>query len=234
MLCEFGMLGMLLWIPVTGVTSCASHPITSINITTDLQSDVLLPCNFTLPVFGANETADIAAVWSHRNLTVDDLVEIKLQSDVKSCRNTGGCINPFPNISRSGNFSILLRNVQRSDLGLYRCELYNGTNCSIAYQEIYLSTVSEVHSSIQYWYYLLGAAVTVLLLLVCLFCTQCRRRHSEGPLYVNTYFHKNKRHRKEEPVYENDSEIRKLKWTSRGSSPKQEDSLYVNWVRNKR
>uniref|UniRef100_A0A3B1JHK8 Ig-like domain-containing protein n=1 Tax=Astyanax mexicanus TaxID=7994 RepID=A0A3B1JHK8_ASTMX len=112
--------------------------ISSINISTNLQSDVLLLCNFNSSLLGSDLTADIAAVWSYRNITEDNLLEISLQGVVLFWNNRDGRINPFPKLSTSGNFSILLHKVNKSDLGLYRCELFSGTNCSIAYQEIYL------------------------------------------------------------------------------------------------
>ena len=108
------------------------------NVTTELQSDVLLPCIFKATLLGSNKTADIAAVWSQTTIPADNLVEIRLQGEVMFWNNRGGRIKTFPKLSESGNFSILLRNVQQSDLGLYRCELFNGTNCMIAYQEVQL------------------------------------------------------------------------------------------------
>ncbi|XP_072516362.1 uncharacterized protein [Salminus brasiliensis] len=205
------------------VTSCRSQPLTSINITTELQSDVLLPCYFGPAVLGSDKTADIAAVWSQQTIPEDNLMEIRLQGEVMFWKNRDGRIEPFPKLSASGNFSIVLHKVQQSDLGLYRCELFKGISCGLAYQDFYISTFPEAHSSIQYWHYLLGAAVTVFLLSVCVFFMQRRRRHSEDPLYVNTYFYQKK-----------DVEVRRPQCTSRGSHPKQEDSVYVNWVINKR
>ncbi|KAI4891801.1 hypothetical protein NFI96_014803, partial [Prochilodus magdalenae] len=130
---------VLLRLPVfTAESKCRSELTSRINVTTELRSDVLLPCIFEPTLLGSNKTADVAAVWSQRNITVNNLVEIKLQGVVMFWSNRGGRIKAFPKLSESGNFSILLRNVQRSDLGLYRCELYEGTNCSIAYQELHL------------------------------------------------------------------------------------------------
>ncbi|KAL6463863.1 hypothetical protein MHYP_G00282540 [Metynnis hypsauchen] len=117
-----------------------------INVTTDLESDVLLPCNFKATLLGSNKTADIAAVWSQTTIPADNLVEIKLQGEVSFWNNRDKRIKTFPKLSESGNFSILLRNVQQSDLGLYRCELHEGINCMIAYQEVQLENDTEVRT----------------------------------------------------------------------------------------
>ncbi|XP_036436924.1 uncharacterized protein LOC118815098 [Colossoma macropomum] len=208
------------------VTLCRSKPLARINIATKLQSDVLLPCYFKPATLGSDKTADIAAVWSHSNITTDNLLEIKLQGKVRN-----GNIRPFPESSESGNFSILLHKVQQSDLGLYRCELFRGNSCTLAYQDVYVST----DSSMKYWHFLLGAAVALCLLLVSLCCMQRRRRDTADALYTNTYFHESKRDSKEEAIYENDMEVRKMKNASRGccQNPTQENSIYVNWERKK-
>ncbi|KAL6463879.1 hypothetical protein MHYP_G00282700 [Metynnis hypsauchen] len=132
---------MLLLLPYFSTGSkCKNKLISSINVTTDLQSDVLLPCHFEATLLGSNKTADIAAVWSHRSTPAENLLEIKLQGEVSFWNSRDRRVKPFPKLSESGNFSILLRHVQQSDLGLYRCELHEGINCSIAYQEITLHT----------------------------------------------------------------------------------------------
>ncbi len=45
----------------------------------------------------------------------------------------------FRDAAVSGNFSMLIKDVQLSDLGLYRCELFRDFNCSLGYQEIEIS-----------------------------------------------------------------------------------------------
>ncbi|KAL6463877.1 hypothetical protein MHYP_G00282680 [Metynnis hypsauchen] len=128
----------------TAESKCKNRLISSINVTTELQSDVLLPCNFEATLFGSNQTADIAAVWIQRNIPADILLEIKLQGEVMFWNNRDKRIKTFPKLSKSGNFSILLHNVQQSDLGLYRCELHEGINCRIAYQEVQLEPTEAV------------------------------------------------------------------------------------------
>ncbi|KAL6463873.1 hypothetical protein MHYP_G00282640 [Metynnis hypsauchen] len=216
---EFGVLGLLLSTLIKGVTLCSSKSLTRINMVITLQSDVLLPCYFKPATLGSDKTAGIAAVWRHSNITTDELlVEISLQGEVKFWNNRNGHIRLFPEHSESGNFSILLHKVQQFDLGLYRCELFRGNSCTLAYQDVYVST-----------------AAALCLLLVSLCCMQRRRRDTADPLYMNTYFHESKRDSKEEAIYENDMELRKLKSTSRECchNTTQENSIYVNCERNK-
>ncbi|XP_017570333.1 uncharacterized protein LOC108437632 isoform X2 [Pygocentrus nattereri] len=230
---EFGVLGLLLSTLIKGVTLCGSESLTRINMVITLQSDVLLPCYFKPATLESDKTADTAAVWSHSNITTDwRLLEISLQGEVKFWNNRNRHIRPFPEHSESGNFSILLHKVQQSDLGFYRCELFRGNSCTLAYQDVYVSTA---YSSMKYWHFLLGAAAALCLLLVSLCCIQRRRRDTADPLYVNTYFHESKRDSKEEAIYENDMELRKLKSTSREccQSTTQENPIYVNCERNK-
>ncbi|KAI5615607.1 hypothetical protein C0J50_0288 [Silurus asotus] len=121
-----------------GENLCSSELLIHSNITAALQSDVLLTCNFHPTLLGSDKTADIAVVWTQRNTTTHILLEISLLGDVRSWDHKGGRIKTFPKLSESGNFSILLQKVQLYDLSLYHCELFNGFNCSIAFQEIQL------------------------------------------------------------------------------------------------
>ncbi|KAL7838099.1 hypothetical protein AOLI_G00265030 [Acnodon oligacanthus] len=147
------------------------------SVTTDLQSDVLLPCNFKSTLLGSNQTADIAAVWRQTTTPADNLVEISLQGKVSFWNNRDRRIKTFPKLSESGNFSILLRNVQQSDLGLYRCDLHEGINCMIAYQEVQLglAAVSEYQKTIIAG--ASGAAVLVFLFAACVCYIRTKRRH---------------------------------------------------------
>ncbi|XP_036436925.1 uncharacterized protein LOC118815100 [Colossoma macropomum] len=171
-------------------SKCKNKLISSINVTTELQSDVLLPCNFEATLLGSNQTADIAAVWSQRTIPADNLVEISLQGEVMFWNNRGGRIKTFPKLSESGNFSILLRNVQQSDLDLYRCELHEGINCMIAYQEINLKSigaVSEGFLSLPITAGALGGGIILLgLLIISYFCAKRSRNSSDKTVCKNT------------------------------------------------
>ncbi|KAM9440921.1 uncharacterized protein Hap1MRO34_026062 [Clarias gariepinus] len=130
---------------VHGAEWCQNRCINRSNISTELQSDVLLPCNFSPTLLGSDKSADIAVVWSQINTTTHNLVEISLQGIVSSWDYKGGRIKYFFKPSESGNFSILIQKVQLYDVSLYQCELFNGTGCIIAYQEIQLGLATFFH-----------------------------------------------------------------------------------------
>ncbi|XP_017558376.2 uncharacterized protein LOC108430416 isoform X1 [Pygocentrus nattereri] len=177
----------------TAESKCKNKRISSINVTTDLQSDVLLPCNFEVSLLGSSQTADIAAVWSHRTIPADNLVEISLQAGVMTWNTRDKRIKAFHKLSESGNFSILLRNVQQSDLGLYRCELHEGINCSIAYQEINLmipestKALSGGFLSLPITAGALGGGIILLgLLIISYFCVKRSKNSTDKTVCKNT------------------------------------------------
>ncbi|KAL7834997.1 hypothetical protein SRHO_G00292440 [Serrasalmus rhombeus] len=231
---------------VTGSTGCQMQYVGRSSVTTDLQSDVLLPCIFEATLLGSNQTADIAAVWSQTTIPADNLVEISLQSGVMFWNNRDKRIKTFTKLSESGNFSILLRNVQQSDLGLYRCELHEGINCSIAYQEVQLGLAAV--SEYQKYVIAGGSGGAVVLLLstacVCYIASKRKRDTQEETINENVVELKTtrstsrwlcERGTKEEPIYENSTELRTVKSTSRGccQNTTQESSIYANCDRNK-
>ncbi|XP_026778168.3 uncharacterized protein LOC113531562 isoform X2 [Pangasianodon hypophthalmus] len=159
---------------------CKSELLISINISAELQSDVLLPCNFNPNLLGSNKTADIAVVWSQRNTTIHNLVEITLQGVAKFWNYKGGRIKTFPKLSESGNFSILLQKVQPYDLSLYHCELFNGSNCRIAYQELQLQLSHENYQSSLLLWSITGALAggIVLLAVFTTYLLHAKRRQN--------------------------------------------------------
>ncbi|XP_053474482.1 uncharacterized protein LOC128603804 isoform X3 [Ictalurus furcatus] len=193
---------------------CKSYCTDRSNISIKLQSDVLLPCTFNPTLLGSDKTADIAVVWSQRNTTIHHLVEITLQGEVKFWDSKHGRIKTFPKLSESGNFSILLQKVQPYDLGLYHCELFNGTGCRIAYQELQLDTSTDpvFHQAI----IITGASTGAVLL--CLFIASViyignRRRHRlhpestrgcshDNPDYVSYSHGRDETLVSENPIYE--------------------------------
>ncbi|KAK3526868.1 hypothetical protein QTP86_000728 [Hemibagrus guttatus] len=124
----------------TGESLCKKELLKRSNVSTELQSDVLLPCNFDPALLGSDKTADIAVVWKQMNTTRHGLLEISLRGEASFWNSKDGRIKHFPKLSESGNFSILLQKVQPYDLSLYTCELFNGTSCSIGYQEVELQS----------------------------------------------------------------------------------------------
>ncbi|GAA6089447.1 uncharacterized protein LOC113634193 [Tachysurus ichikawai] len=160
---------------VTGEHQCKREFLKSSNVSAELQSDVLLPCNFDPVLLGLDKTADVAVVWKQINTTTHGLLEISQHGEEKFWNNRDGRIKHFPKLSASGNFSILLQKVQSYDLSLYSCELFNGTNCSIVYQEIQLGEDQYTHQSI--WIIveaLAGGLVLLAVLTTCLYANRQR------------------------------------------------------------
>ncbi|KAL7838096.1 hypothetical protein AOLI_G00265000, partial [Acnodon oligacanthus] len=173
---------------VTGSRGCQMQYVGKSSVTTDLQSDVLLPCNFKSTLLGSNQTADMAAVWRQTTTPADNLVEISLQGKVRFWNNRDRRIKTFPKLSESGNFSILLRNVQQSDLGLYRCDLHEGINCMIAYQEVQLglAAVSEYQKTIIAG--TSGGAAVLLLFTACVYYIGPKQGTRENPIYESANY----------------------------------------------
>ncbi|XP_060768417.1 uncharacterized protein LOC132875565 [Neoarius graeffei] len=176
---------------MSGGVMCPSSYTDQGNISVKLQSDVLLPCSFNPTLLGSDKTADIAVVWSQRNTTSHNLLEILLKGELRPWNNKGGRIKAFPELSESGNFSILLEKVQLYDRGLYSCELFNGTSCRIAYQEIQLIQTAE-NILLKNWPFIVGGGAVALILLVVLICC-IKRAHSNASntrIYANSGFEK--------------------------------------------
>lgn len=122
----------------TGYAACPRKFMKLTNLTTKLESEILLPCYFDPAYIKSIQNQHTSVVWSHINAPLD-IVEIQVKSDVRYWNNRKGRIKAFSYVSGSGNFSILIRRIQESDLGLYRCELYKETNCSLQFKEINIS-----------------------------------------------------------------------------------------------
>lgn len=120
----------------TGLLACQGELITNTSLTTELQSDVLLPCSFTSDIL-QSKTENTSVVWIQHTTVNPDIVEITLEGESKFWNDRGRRIKTSPKrTSGLSEFSILIRNVQQSDLGLYRCKLFREIGCLLAYVEI--------------------------------------------------------------------------------------------------
>ncbi|XP_060768353.1 uncharacterized protein LOC132875533 isoform X2 [Neoarius graeffei] len=183
---EFQAVWILLILPTfSGESLCKNEYLTHINISTELQSDVLLPCSFNPTLLGSDKTADISVVWSQKNTTSHNLLEILLKGELRPWNNKGRRIKAFPELSESGNFSILLEKVQPYDVGLYSCELFNGTSCSIAYQEIQLSLM--IHRSSLLLWSIVGALAGGIVLLAVLTAYLLHAKRRKNIIVTETY-----------------------------------------------
>ncbi|XDV20401.1 hypothetical protein PO909_025734 [Leuciscus waleckii] len=107
---------------------CQKKLISRVSVSTELQSEILLPCLFEAALFGSNLTTRSSALWTHINTTVYYIVDILVNDQPRFWSYRRGRIKALSD--RSGNFSIMISDVQRSDLGLYHCELFRESNFS--------------------------------------------------------------------------------------------------------
>ncbi len=80
-----------------------------------LKSEVFLPCHFNISRY--NETVEVN--WSHYS----SLVTIMTNGRIFFESPTEGRVKVYPLLSKHGNFSILIRDLQSSDIATYTCEL---------------------------------------------------------------------------------------------------------------
>ncbi|XP_054453091.1 uncharacterized protein LOC129089725 isoform X5 [Anoplopoma fimbria] len=87
-------------------------------VSAQLGSSVLLPCNF--------DTSSMNWVtWA--NTTGLDLVHLTSEGRIRFLDHRYGRVKAFPNQGSEGNYSILIDELQNSDLGSYRCK--HGREC---------------------------------------------------------------------------------------------------------
>ncbi|XP_016416674.1 uncharacterized protein LOC107746858 [Sinocyclocheilus rhinocerous] len=147
--------------------------VTRINLATELQSEILLPCLFEPALTGSNPTMNLGAVWTQINETINYIVEIEVNCAESFWNNRRNRIKAFSAAAASGNFSILIRDVQLSDLGLYRCELFRDVNCSLGYKEIEISLAAVEFSLLNNWQLVVagGGFLLLCLITVCVYYT---------------------------------------------------------------
>ncbi|XP_016089927.1 uncharacterized protein [Sinocyclocheilus grahami] len=159
--------------------------VTRINLTTELQSEILLPCLFEEALIGSNLTMNLGAVWTQINETINYIVEIKVNGPESFWNNRRHRIKAFSAAAASGNFSILIRDVQLSDLGLYSCELFRDINCSLGYKEIEISLAAVEFSLHNNWQLVVaggggGGFLLLCLITVCVYYTWTKRQTVEA------------------------------------------------------
>ncbi|XP_059405150.1 uncharacterized protein LOC132140376 [Carassius carassius] len=180
---------------IHGLNVCRGDQISNVSLPTELQSEVLLPCFFESDFLNSNQTNESCVVWTHLNSTKREIVEISLDGDTKFWNNRRGRIKAFPKLLESEllYFSIQIRNVQQSDLGVYHCSLFR-ENCLLAYKRIELHNEPAVtpEDSLT-WLIPTGAAggaalLVVLLVLLVVACKFFKRQENNimEPVYENT------------------------------------------------
>ncbi|XP_027027161.1 uncharacterized protein LOC113658885 isoform X2 [Tachysurus fulvidraco] len=145
------------------------------NITLNIQlgSQMLLPCTLLI----SNETKE--AKWSHNS----SLLNIGPNGTVKFDDPRDGKIIVFPYLFYRGNFSILVHQLQASDMGMYCCQLS---------QECQRVEVKLLTEGLNFSWYYIAAGVGIFILLVIVFSLvvyklrgKCSKRSSDS-YYINT------------------------------------------------
>ncbi|XP_055055962.2 uncharacterized protein [Misgurnus anguillicaudatus] len=175
-----------------GLNACQTELIANTSLTAELQSDVRLPCSFKSDLLQSNRT-DTGVEWRQLTPAVVDIVEISLEGEAKFWNSKRGRIKTFPKLeSGLPQFSILIRNVQQSDLGLYHCNLFREIGCLLAYKQIELRPAVVLVDSENTLTWLIpvaatGGGVVLLMLLIITFkCFKRKQNISGGPVYENT------------------------------------------------
>ncbi|XP_042580414.1 uncharacterized protein LOC109045818 [Cyprinus carpio] len=198
----FWILGLLIFDVqfIHGLNACRKDQISNVSLTTALQSEVMLPCFFESDFLNSNQTNESCVVWTHLSSTNNEIVEISLDGEAKFWNNRHGRIKTFPKLVESEllDFSIKIRNVQQSDLGVYHCSLFRETSCLLAYKRIELQNEPAVVSVDSLtWLIPTGVAGGAALLVVLLVL-----------LVVACKFFKRQENNITEPVYENTSQVK--------------------------
>ncbi|KAK2911819.1 hypothetical protein Q8A67_003952 [Cirrhinus molitorella] len=161
----------------------AGKLLTRINLTTHLQSEILLPCLFEPALFGSHLTTNSAAEWTQINETTDYILEIIVNVQIRFWNSRHNRIEAFRDAAASGNFSILIKDVQLSDLGLYRCQLFRD-NCSLGYKEIQISLAAVEFSLLSNWQLIAagggGGFLLLCLITVCIYYTRTKRQRVDA------------------------------------------------------
>ncbi len=105
----------IFWCPFILALDRRNSRCTEVTVNASLKSEVFLPCHFNISRY--NETVEVN--WSHYS----SLVTIMINGRIFFESPTEGRVKVYPLLSKHGNFSILIRDLQSSDIGTYTCEL---------------------------------------------------------------------------------------------------------------
>ncbi|XP_042627620.1 uncharacterized protein LOC109083696 [Cyprinus carpio] len=137
-----------------------------VTVNASLKSEVYLPCHFDINHYNGT----LAVNW-RRHSTIKSLVTIMTDGKIIFGSPSEGRVNVFPLLSKHGNFSILIHDLQSSDIGTYICEL-NSECWRVKIIEQY--RISESNS---WLYFAAGAGLFILLFiafsLLSKFCGKC-------------------------------------------------------------
>ncbi|XP_026083011.1 uncharacterized protein LOC113058987 isoform X1 [Carassius auratus] len=142
-----------------------------VTVNASLKSEVFLPCHFNINHYNGTLTVN----WSHSSAT-DRLVTIMTDGKIIFHNPSEGRVNVFPLLSKHGNFSIFIHDLQSSDIGTYFCELNS---------ECWRVTIIKRFSESNPWFYFAAGAGLFILLFIAFsllskFCEKCVNTSSKS------------------------------------------------------
>ncbi|XP_052431378.1 uncharacterized protein LOC127972113 isoform X1 [Carassius gibelio] len=150
---------------------------TEVTVNASLNSEVFLPCHFNISHL--NETEEV--MWSHYY----SFVRIMINGRIFFDNPTEGRVNVYPLLTKHGNFSILIHDLQLSDLGTYDCKLKS--ECwMVKITERPHSEIREINETNPWIYFAAGAGLFTLLFiafgLLSIFYGKCVNTSSKSDL----------------------------------------------------
>ncbi|XP_016394538.1 uncharacterized protein LOC107728774 [Sinocyclocheilus rhinocerous] len=146
-----------------------------VTVNASLKSEVFLPCHFNISHYNGTLTVN----WSHYP-TNNRLVTIMTDGKIIFGSPSEGRVNVFPLLSKHGNFSILIHDLQSSDIDTYLCQL-NSECWRVKIIERSPYRISEPNP---WFYFAAGAGLFILLFiafsLLSKFCGKCVNTSSKS------------------------------------------------------
>ncbi|KAK7156265.1 hypothetical protein R3I94_006370 [Phoxinus phoxinus] len=144
---------------------------TEVTISASLKSEVFLPCHFNISLDNETDTVE----WTHKSSGAT-LLRIMSNGSVYFDR-TEGRVSVFPLLFKVGNFSILIHDLEPSDIGPYFCERSSERwRVEIIESEPPVERPDELNP----WFYFAGGAGLFILLFIglSLFSKYCAKHRS--------------------------------------------------------
>ncbi|XP_016358887.1 uncharacterized protein LOC107701404 [Sinocyclocheilus anshuiensis] len=123
---------------------------TEVTVNASLKSEVFLPCHFNISHHNETESVN----WNRYS----SLVTIRINGRIFFHSLSEGRVNVFPLLSKHGNFSILIHDLQSSDIGTYTCRL-NSECWTVKINE----RPHRINESNPWFYFAAGAGLLILL-----------------------------------------------------------------------
>nr|XP_021330012.1 uncharacterized protein LOC110439200 [Danio rerio] len=152
---------LCLWIFVGALVSSNalgrwSERCTDVSINASLKSQVFVPCHFNTSL--NNETV----IWSHND---DTLVKIIADGRIYFDNPREGQVTAFPLLVEEGNFSILIHDLDSSEVGVYFC-VWNSECWRVRITEIQNHSSQEMYYLSPWFYFAAGAGLFIMLFIV--------------------------------------------------------------------